>query len=220
MAEHFDMKNTHSSAEQLDEWRGKKLTGDLEKDHIPGVGPATIRLLKDNGVNTTFQVFGEYLSCWGPDVDTTGAADDFKVKFLGETGIQSPEKWRNAVVEAILEKLNTGCEFDSGATYVSEEFLVTSMCNHDDIEKFLDMEFSQDLAEDFKGVGPESKKKLLEHGIATTYQLFGLALKSENMMDFKEKLSDAGVASGFIHTIIHQIVEKLKVGLKMPYTCK
>ncbi|RYG62786.1 hypothetical protein EON64_17225, partial [archaeon] len=36
------------------------LTGDLTE--VPGVGAATVTILKNNGISTTFQLIGKYLS--------------------------------------------------------------------------------------------------------------------------------------------------------------
>ena len=42
------------------DWLIAPVTGDLLE--VPGVGPATVKVLKENGITTTYQLFAKFLS--------------------------------------------------------------------------------------------------------------------------------------------------------------
>lgn len=44
---------------------------------VPGIGPATVRVLKEHDVTTTYQLIGKYLSLKGEGVEPVEHADRF-----------------------------------------------------------------------------------------------------------------------------------------------
>lgn len=44
---------------------------------VPGIGPATVRVLKEHEITTTYQLIGKYLSLKGEGVEPVEHADRF-----------------------------------------------------------------------------------------------------------------------------------------------
>lgn len=77
------------------------ITGDLKE--VPGVGPATIKILKENKISTTFALFGIYLSLKEEGVESVEHCDRF-FYWLKDIGIAPG--YRSAVVQAIAQKMD------------------------------------------------------------------------------------------------------------------
>eukprot|EP01031_Cornospumella_fuschlensis_P023869 gene23869-28899_t len=60
MAAKFNPNKSKVSDARLADFIQAPLTGDLNE--VPGIGPATVELLKKEGISTTFQLIGKYLS--------------------------------------------------------------------------------------------------------------------------------------------------------------
>jgi len=213
MAAEFDAANSKVSEERMEEWRGRDLTGDLEGDAIPGVGPATIEKFKANEeTKSTYRLIGSYFSGITEGETTLGAAQKFK-DLLEEHG--TPKQYQDTVVTAIVEKILAGFRI---TMQMDEARLSSSRMSHADVEAFLAKELTGNLAKDFKGISEATAKKMNEDGgVANTWMFFALALQSENADDFEATIKDFGIAGGWSATVVHQVVEKLAAGLQLPY---
>lgn len=67
------------------------------------MGPATIKILNDNGVTTTYQLFGKYLQLKEAGVGPVEHADRFYFWLLS---LGTPSGFRAGIVRAVAEKLN------------------------------------------------------------------------------------------------------------------
>merc|ERR1711934_159906 len=211
MAE-YNPEKSRGSEERMEEWREKVLTGDLEADAIPGVGEKTCELLVGQGTNdTTFKVLGAFLGCMGSAGNMAGC-NDFK-GVLEEWG--TPAAYRDTVITALGEKVNAGFSFHM---VMSDTRRQSSRMTAEKLEDFLDKQLTGDLANDISGISEASAKKLADDlGTETTWQFFGIALTSSSADDFEETIKEAGVAPAWSATVVHQVVEKLAVGLKMDF---
>lgn len=70
---------------------------------VPGIGPASEKLLKNNGVDTTYQLMGKYLSLRHKNMSSTAHLTEM-VKWLAEIGIS---QYRSCIAKNIAEKVNT-----------------------------------------------------------------------------------------------------------------
>lgn len=73
------------------------------ESQVPGIGEATEKKLRDNGITTTFQLIAKYLSFKDDGVGPVEHADRFYfwLKSLG-----TPAGFRAGIVHSIAEKLN------------------------------------------------------------------------------------------------------------------
>ena len=203
----FTPKNSSVKEEILEQWRQSILDGKLTQ--IPGVGPVTAAALKRQGIKTSYALIGHFLSL----VDEDGlqpAGDRFKALL---EDCETPPAYRDTVVLAIGEKISSGFLVDGLGTPAD---IRSSQCNNQDIEDFLAKELTGDPQQDFKGVGPKSEAALAEMDVNTTWQMLGALLMLGSATKFEEQLKLAGVASAWRSTIVHQCLEKLAAGLKLP----
>ena len=204
----FTPKNSRVEEETLEQWRQATLDGKLTQ--IPGVGPVTAAALKRQGIKTSYALIGHFLSL----VDEDGllpACDRFKALL---EDCETPPAYRDTVVLAIGEKISSGFLVDGLST--PADIRASSQCNNQDIEDFLAKELTGDPQQDFKGVGPKSEAALAEMDVNTTWQMLGALLMLGSAKKFEEQLKLAGVASAWRSTIVHQCLEKLAAGLKLP----
>ena len=89
------------SADTMGEWLRKEVSGDLLE--VPGIGPASVKALKEHGITTTYQLFGKFLSLMDEGVGSVELADRFWF-WLDSAGTAAGS--RAAVVLAVAEKLN------------------------------------------------------------------------------------------------------------------
>jgi len=193
----------------MQQWCNSTLTGDL--DEVPHVGGATISELKKDGVKSTWQLFGKFITHLNENVGLLTAASRFKDD-LANAG--SPVGHRDSVVSAVAERVYSGfkCPME-----MDDDRRSSSRMTHAKMEKFLEKDLSGDLASDFDGIGSESAKKLRKAGVHTSWQLFGKALEFDGDADrFEDFLTNNGTASGYKATVTHQVAEKLAHGLHLP----
>lgn len=102
-----------TGAGPMEDWLRQEVSTDLLK--VPGVGPATVKLLKEVGITTTHQLFGKFLSLRDDDVRSIELADRF---WFWLNSLGSPPGSRGAVVLAVAEKLNlTFTDLYDGSLY-------------------------------------------------------------------------------------------------------
>ena len=209
----YDPTSSRVAEERMDAWRSQELTGDLIKDAIPGVGPATVDKMKDAGMDTTYKLIAAFLGKMTKGQTVMKAATEFK-NDLAEMG--TPTSFQDTVITAIVEKLMQGFRI---VMTMDESRLSSSRMKHEDIEAFLEKELSGDLDKDFKGISEAAAGKLAEEGgVETTWMFFGMALGSEDANDFETSIKECGVAGGWSATVVHQVVEKMAVGIQLPYS--
>jgi hypothetical protein len=87
---------------KLVEWLRTPVTGDIKEIH--GVGPVAVKTFADceDKIETTFQLFGKFLSLKGVGVDAVEHTDRF-FYWLKHIGINAN---RATIVKAVAEKLN------------------------------------------------------------------------------------------------------------------
>eukprot|EP00596_Hydrurales_sp_CCMP1899_P011153 CAMPEP_0119040082 /NCGR_PEP_ID=MMETSP1177-20130426/9916_1 /TAXON_ID=2985 /ORGANISM="Ochromonas sp, Strain CCMP1899" /LENGTH=122 /DNA_ID=CAMNT_0007004803 /DNA_START=56 /DNA_END=424 /DNA_ORIENTATION=- len=101
MANTFDPSKSRVNEDKLVDFLRSEITGDLNE--LPGVGPATILALNADGINTTYQLFGKFLSLKDIDVGAVELAERF---YLWLTSLGTPAGFRAGMVVCIAEKLN------------------------------------------------------------------------------------------------------------------
>merc|ERR1711904_232381 len=204
--EGFNPEKSHISEQRLDEWRDATIDGCMSQ--VPGIGPATVQALEQEGVTSSYHLMGKFLSLVQED-GIMPACDRFK-DFLEDC--ETPASHRDTVVLALGEKMSSG--FRVEGLVVPEITLKSSQVSHKDIEAFLEKELTGDPAKDFKGLGPKSKAALAAKGCTTSWQLLGVLLTTCDVEEFDARLKAAHVASGWRASITHQCVEKLADGLR------
>lgn len=70
---------------------------------VPGIGDATVKLLKENDITTTYQLIAKYLSCKDEGVGPVEHADRF---YYWLQSIGTPGGFRAGIVHSIAEKMN------------------------------------------------------------------------------------------------------------------
>lgn len=94
------------------------MTGDLSE--VPGVGRATIEALQKDGITTTFQLFGKYLSLKEAGVASVEHADRF---YYWLRSLKTPPGYRAGVVLCVAEKMNiTFPGIYNGAAYGADPY--------------------------------------------------------------------------------------------------
>lgn len=89
---------------------------------------------------------------------------------------------------------------------------------HAEIEAFLAKDLTGDLAKDFKGISEAAAGKINDSlGCANSWMFFGIALTSDDANDFESTCKEGGVAASYSATVVHQVVEKLAAGVKLPF---
>jgi hypothetical protein len=112
MAEGFHPEKSKVNADTLADFIRAPITGDLLE--VPGIGPATVAILKEHGITTTFQLLGQYLSLKDEGVEPVEHADRF---YLWLKSINTPAGFRAGIVHSVAEKLNVSFPriYDSSA---------------------------------------------------------------------------------------------------------
>lgn len=96
----FDPGRSRISADTLATFLSSPIEDNLES--VPGIGPATIKKLNDDGINTTFQLIGLFLSLRGENMTQEEHCNALWY-YLQELGINGP---RSGIVQAIAERTN------------------------------------------------------------------------------------------------------------------
>ena len=60
MATGYHPERSRVAEGTMADWLIAPVTGSLLE--VPGIGPATVKVLQENGVNTTYQLFAKFLS--------------------------------------------------------------------------------------------------------------------------------------------------------------
>jgi hypothetical protein len=87
--------------DSMGDWLMKEVTGDLRD--LPGIGPVSVKALNKQGITTTYQLFGKFLSLKEEGVGSVELADRFWF-WLDSAGTHAGS--RAAIVLAVAEKLN------------------------------------------------------------------------------------------------------------------
>eukprot|EP00596_Hydrurales_sp_CCMP1899_P011118 CAMPEP_0119038170 /NCGR_PEP_ID=MMETSP1177-20130426/6894_1 /TAXON_ID=2985 /ORGANISM="Ochromonas sp, Strain CCMP1899" /LENGTH=125 /DNA_ID=CAMNT_0007000353 /DNA_START=53 /DNA_END=430 /DNA_ORIENTATION=- len=97
----FNPNNSKVSDNRLSEFLRAEISGDLSE--VPGVGPASVTALNADGIQTTYQLLGKFLSLKDSEVGAVELADRF---YHWLTSLGTPTGFRAGVVLSIAEKLN------------------------------------------------------------------------------------------------------------------
>ena len=89
------------SAATLADFIRAPITGNLNE--VPGIGQKTVEALNKDGISTTFQLMGRYLSLKDEGVLPIEHADRF---YYWLTSLHTPAGFRAGIVRSIAEKLN------------------------------------------------------------------------------------------------------------------
>jgi hypothetical protein len=100
-ADGFHPDKSRVGAGALADFIRAPISGKLEE--VPGVGPATIKILQENGISTTFQLIGQYLMLKEDGVEAIEHADRF---YYWLKSLKTPSGFRAGIVHAIAEKMN------------------------------------------------------------------------------------------------------------------
>mmetsp|Transcript_14373 Transcript_14373/g.23788 ORF Transcript_14373/g.23788 Transcript_14373/m.23788 type:complete len:114 (-) Transcript_14373:193-534(-) len=100
MSTSFDPKRSTVQDDKLAEFVNLQLSGDLTE--IPGIGPAAVKTLADQGVSTSFGLIGKYLMFKEEGVECVEHCDRFYL-WLKAIGINSN---RGSIVHSIAERLD------------------------------------------------------------------------------------------------------------------
>ncbi len=101
MSKNYHPERSKVAAGTMGDWIHKEVTGDLNE--VPGIGSASVKALKEQGITTTYQLFGKFLSLKEEGVGSIELADRFWF-WLDSAGTAAG--FRAAVVLAVAEKLN------------------------------------------------------------------------------------------------------------------
>jgi len=96
----FDMSKSKVGAESLAEFIASPVMEDLKT--VPGIKEGNEALLRYNGIKTTHQLIGCFLSHKDEDYEAKKVCDDFW-NYLRSIGINSN---RNTIVNCIAQKVN------------------------------------------------------------------------------------------------------------------
>lgn len=96
----FDPRRSNFNPDSLAEFIRSPLVKDITS--VPGIGEKNKRILKKDGILTTHQLIGKFLSLVEEDTDSIEGADKFYF-WLQIIGVTS---YRGSIVSAIAEKVN------------------------------------------------------------------------------------------------------------------
>lgn len=94
-------EDSRVSNEALCDFLRTPLSGDLLE--VPGVGPATANLLRNEGISTSFALIGKYLMMKQEGVGTMENADRF---YFWLKSIGTDKRYTATIVHCIAEKIN------------------------------------------------------------------------------------------------------------------
>eukprot|EP01032_Pedospumella_encystans_P013559 gene13559-15603_t len=102
MSEGFHPEKSRVNSDTLADFIRAPLTGNLSE--VPGIGPATEKKLRENGISTTYGLIGKYLSLKEEGVEPVEHADRF---YFWLKSIDTPTGFRAGIVHALAEKVNS-----------------------------------------------------------------------------------------------------------------
>ena len=94
-------RSTIVSTDSVVNWIRSPITGKLTQ--VPGIGEKSQKSLEENGISTTFQLIGKFLSFKGEDVTPNELVDKF-FEYINE--VMPKNKFKHCVVRAIAEKVD------------------------------------------------------------------------------------------------------------------
>jgi hypothetical protein len=97
----FNPKKSRVSEETMANFLRNQLTGDLKE--VPGIGEITEHFLKQQGIDTTFQLLGKFLSFKSQQTNDLEMANLF---YQWLHSISTPAGYRAGIVHSLGEKLN------------------------------------------------------------------------------------------------------------------
>lgn len=102
-ADGYDPKKSKVSDDRMEQWRTESVSGNLSD--VPGIGPATIGKLAEDGITNTYQLFGKYLMLKGPDSEEHQVeCIEHNEKFWHYLKSLKISSHRSAIVKAVAEK--------------------------------------------------------------------------------------------------------------------
>lgn len=96
----FDPRRSNSNPDALASFIRSPLVKNITS--VPGVGEKNQKILKKDGISTTHQLIGKFLSLSEEDTDSVELCDKFYF-WLQSIGVSA---YRGSIVSAIAEKLN------------------------------------------------------------------------------------------------------------------
>jgi len=194
-----------------------QLTGRLGE--TPHIGARTIEILGQQGIHSTYQLLGHYL--------TLNRDNNDFVAFLEM--VETPEAHRSGLADAIARRVElAGVKVTVAVPQEIDGKPVSTKLDNDRACTIQRTEFNGDLRHDFPGCGfgkvgdlpNQTVKNLADHGITNTDELFGAMLShfdaaptEAHMIAFWKALGAMGAAHGYKTTIIHAMKLKLDIGI-------
>jgi hypothetical protein len=194
--------------------RDYQLTGNLTE--VPGIDKTALELLRNEGVVSTYQLLGRFLSC---DRDLA----EFESTLAG-----CPEA--ATICNAVRTRVATASvKIVAKLPDVIDGRPVSSRVDDVKAQNICKRKFNNDIRHDFEGCGlgkpgdktlSQGMQSLQAHGITSTNKLYGEMLMcfsgpptQEMMVAFRERLGDLGVSSGYKTTMMDAMRQKLDIGL-------
>lgn len=101
MSQPFHPEMSRVNSDTLADFIRAPLQGHLSE--VPGIGPGTEKILRQNGINTSFGLIGKFLMLREEGVDSIEHAERF---YLWLKSIGTPTGFRGGIVVCICEKVN------------------------------------------------------------------------------------------------------------------
>lgn len=101
MAGEFNPNTTRTNPGTLAAYIRAPIVDSLQS--VPGIGPATDTALSGVGIQTTYQLFGLFLSLRGEDVSSVELCERFYQWLKNKAGLKVS---RGEITQAVAEKLN------------------------------------------------------------------------------------------------------------------
>ena len=101
MSDSYHPDNSRVSPDKLSDFIRDQLDPDLNS--VPGIGPAAINILSDEGITTTYQLVGKFLSFKDKDI---GAIEHVERFYQWLCALKISAGHRAGTVHCLAEKLN------------------------------------------------------------------------------------------------------------------
>ena len=98
----YNPARSRNDPNKLAEFIQSRITGDLTE--VPGLGDVTANLLRNQGITTTYQLFGKFLSFMDEGVECVELCDRFW--YWLEDVVGTPAGYRGSIVQAVACKLD------------------------------------------------------------------------------------------------------------------
>ena len=97
----YNPNRSRTDPDKLAEFIQKPITGKLTE--VPGLGDVTEKLLKEEGITTTYQLFGKFLMLKDEGVESVELCDRF---WYWLESINTPVGYRGSIVQAVACRLD------------------------------------------------------------------------------------------------------------------